>query len=328
MHIRLYHIKRAVAFGGIYFLWGGSYLAIRSVVSIVPPMFAAALRYCIGGAILLGISVLVRRKPFATLRQFANCCLLGLGMIVAGYALVFWASTQLQSWIVAVLVSTSSLWTYLGETWVLRRQRARAAVLIPLLAGLTSIPILSMDSVHGNEQHFIAAAAILFSSVAWSLGTLALRRLRLPTCPFQTGGMQLLCAGSILAAISWGLGNWSHLTLRGMVGNTKLMMGMAYLVLAGSVVTFGAYHWLMQRESPTLVATFAYVNPIVAMLLGIGLGHEHFSGAQLAGAAAIVGCVVQVWRTQLRSIKIPEKQTNSMAPATALSSTILATDPE
>jgi drug/metabolite transporter (DMT)-like permease len=134
------------------------------------------------------------------------------------------------------------------------------------------------------------------SSFAWSVGTLALKRLSLPECPFQSAGLQLGSAGLALALISWGLGDWKYSVLHRAVESAKPILGMAYLVLCGSVIAFSAYHWLMRRESPTLVATFAYVNPMVAMILGIGLAHEHFSAAQLIAAAVILASVIQVWR--------------------------------
>jgi drug/metabolite transporter (DMT)-like permease len=299
MSIASYQTKRIVAFAAIYLLWGGSYFAIRSVVSVLPPMFAASLRYCLGGAILLAISFVVRERSIAGVREAANCCLVGLVMIVAGYALIYWSSSRLQSWIVAVLVSTSSLWTYMGECFVLGSQRPRAAVLIPLLAGLAGIPVLCVRNWHGSGLNsFAPAAGILVSSVAWSVGTLALKRLRLPGCLFQSAGLQLGSAGLTLAAISWGLGDWRHLALHRFVESVKPILGMTYLVLCGSVVAFSAYHWLMRRESPTRVATFAYVNPIAAMILGIGVAHEQFSGAQMIAAVAILASVIQVWRAQ------------------------------
>ncbi len=290
-----------IAFAAIYLLWGGSFLAIRSVVSVIPPMFAASFRYSLGGAILLTISFLIRKRPFAGVREAANCCLVGLVMIVAGYALVFEAATRLQSWIVAVLVSTSSLWTYLGECFVQGSQRPRAAVLVPLLAGLTAIPILFVRNSHWIGLNSLAVAGVLVSTIAWSAGTLALKRLRLPECPFQSAGLQLGTSGFALAVISWRLGDWKHLELHRVVESAKPILGMTYLVLCGSVMAFSAYHWLMRRESPTLVATFAYVNPMVAMMLGIGFAHEHFSGAQLIAAAVILASVIQVWRTPANS---------------------------
>jgi drug/metabolite transporter (DMT)-like permease len=327
MSISVYQTKRIVAFAAIYLLWGGSYLAIRSVVSVLPPMFAASLRYSLGGAILMAISFVIRKKSFAGVRQAANCGLVGLVMIVAGYALVFWSSTRLQSWIVAVLVSTTSLWTYMGECFVLGSQRPRAAVLVPLLIGLAAVPVVFVRNLHENGLNsFAAGAGILFSSIAWSVGTLALKRLRLPDCPFQSAGLQLGSAGFALAVISCGLGDWKHLALHRFVESAKLMSGMTYLVLCGSVMAFSAYHWLMHRESPTLVATFAYVNPIVAMILGIGLAHEGFSGAQLIAAAVILASVIQVWRAQASS---PDGQfVPSMSSRAVLSAPAFAADAE
>jgi drug/metabolite transporter (DMT)-like permease len=290
-----------IAFAAIYLLWGGSYLAIRSVVSVIPPMFAASLRYSLGGAILLAISLVIRKKFLVGIRQAANCFLVGLVMIVAGYALVFWSSTRLQSWIVAVLVSTSSLWTYLGECFVLGSQRPRAAVLVPLLAGLAAVPVLFVGNLHVNGLNSFAVAGVLVSSFAWSVGTLSLKRLSLPECPFQSAGLQLGSAGLALALISWGFGDWKYLAVHRAAESAKPILGMVYLVLCGSVMAFSAYHWLMRRESPTLVATFAYVNPMVAMILGIGLAHEHFSGAQLIAAAMILASVIQVWRAPASS---------------------------
>lgn len=322
MSISMDQAKRVVAFAAIYLFWGGSYIAIRSVVSVLPPMFAASLRYFLSGAILLAISFVIRKQPFVGVRRAANCCLVGLVMIVTGYALVFWSSTQLQSWIVAVLVSTSFLWTYLGECFVLRSQRPRAAVLVPLLVGLAGIPVLSVRNIHGSGLNsFAAAAGILVSSFAWSVGALALKQLRLPECPFQSAGLQLGTAGFVLGVISLGLGNWKHLVLHRALESARLVSGMTYLVLCGSVVAFSAYHWLMHRESPTLVATFAYVNPIVAMILGIGLAHEHWSGAQLIAAAAILASVIQVWRAQANSFSgqfRPSLSSRTSFPAPAL----------
>ena len=327
MSMPAYQTKRILAFAAIYLLWGGSYIAIRSVVSFLPPMFAASVRYCLSGAILLAISFVVRRKSFAGVRQAANCCLAGMVMIVAGYALIFWSSKSLQSWVVAVLVSTSSLWTYLGECFVLGSQRPRALVLVPLLAGLAGITVLSVRNLHGNELNsFAAAAGILVSSFAWSVGTLALKRLHLPECPFQSAGLQLGFAGFALAVISWGWGDWNHLALHRVVEDARLISSMTYLVLCGSVVAFSAYHWLMRRESPTLVATFAYVNPIVAMVLGIGFAHEHISFAQLIAAAAILASVIQVWRAQATS---PGGQfALSISSRASLSAPALAADTE
>lgn len=290
-------VKRIAAFAAIYLFWGGSYLAMRSVVSVIPPMFAASLRYTISGVILLAISIGIRRKPLAGFRQIMNCCLVGILMIVVGYAAVFWSAARLPSWIVAVLVSTSFVWTYFGECFVLRSERMRPKVFLTILVGLVGIPILSRPNIHESQIMPVAAiVCVLAATFAWSASALALKHVRLPACHFQTAGLQLGSAGILLAGISCTLGEWRRLEGVPLVLGAKPILAMIYLVFAGSVTAFGAYHWLMQRESSSLVATFAYVNPMIAMIVGIGFAHEHFTLAQFAATAFILASVIEVWR--------------------------------
>jgi drug/metabolite transporter (DMT)-like permease len=301
-------IKRIAAFAAVYLLWGGSYLAIRQVVEVAPPMFAAAVRYGLGGAILLVISLIVRRETLATRRQLVNCMLSGTAMIVAGYAIVFWAATQLPSWMIALLVSSSFLWTYLGECFLLRSEALRVPALAGVLLGLAGIPLLSGSVIrHGQPGSIIAMAGTQLSTIAWSAATLAIKRIQMPKCPFQTAGVQLSSAGLMLAAISCCILDGKKLPAAGILLSPKPLLGMAYLVLGGSVIAFGAFHWLMQRESPSLVAAFAYLNPIVAMILGIGFAHERCSATQLAGAAAILMSVVLVWEVKEPRITVRVK---------------------
>lgn len=295
-------IKRIFAFAAIYFLWGGSYLAIRLVVHTIPPMIAASARYFLAGLILLAISFGIKRRPLGSPKQIINCILSGIVMIVLGYATVFWSATRLSSWIIAVLISTSFLWTYAGECLVLRSEKMRVTTLVLLLTGLAGVPFLSRPEMH--ESHFVSMAAVigvLASALAWSAGMLGLKRMQLPLCHFQRAGIQLGSAGLVLAGISCATGEWKDLPEGRLIFNTKPLMGMSYLIVGGSVVAFSAFHWLMQRESPHLVATFAYVNPIIAMMLGIGFAHERCSFTQLLAASAILMSVVLVWRCRAAS---------------------------
>lgn len=300
-------IKRILAFTAIYLLWGGSYLAIRLVVHTIPPMLAASVRYLIAGLILLAISFGINRRSLGSPRQIINCLLSGIVMIVFGYATVFWSAIRLPSWIVAILLSTSLLWTYAGESLVLRSEEVRATALVPLLAGLAGIPFLSTADTH--ESHFVSIAAVvgtLASALAWSAGTLALKRMRLPSCHFQRAGFQLGSAGVVLAGFSCAVGEWKELPEARLIFSAKPLIGMLYLVVGGSVIAFSAFHWLMERESPHLVATFAYVNPIIAMMLGIGFAHERCSFTQLLAALAILMSVAVVWRYRASSTSDPQ----------------------
>ena len=297
--------KRIAAFAAVYLLWGGSYVAIRQVVHVMPPMMAAAIRYASGGAILLVISFGLKRETLPAFRPLRNSILSGAVMIVAGYAIVFWAATQLPSWTIAVLISTSFLWTYLGECFVLRSQKFRPAALVAVITGLAGIALISRVSiVHGRPGSLIAVIGIQACTVAWSASTLALKKIQLPECPFQTAGLQLTSAGLLLALISFSIMEWKNLQSPFPFFTPGFLGSMAYLVIGGSVVAFGAFHWLMQRESPSLVGAFAYLNPIVALILGIEVVHEPWSLAQIAGAALVLFSVVLVWEVKEPRITI------------------------
>lgn len=289
--------KRMAAFAAIYLFWGSSYLAMRAVVHVVPPMLAASVRYGVSGMALLAFSFTILREALPTGRQALNSVVTGISMIVLGYAVVFWAVTLLPSWVVAVLVSTSFLWTYLGECFILRTAQPRTGIIFLLMLGLAGIPLLSNAAVSFNWSISSAAVAgVLASTFVWSATVLAMKKMQLPKSHWQTAGLQLGAAGTVLAAISGVFGEWGRIPSMHLLLGFRPLLGMAYLVVCGSILAYSSFHWLMRRESPSLVATFAYVNPVVAMLLGIGIAHEPCSLSQLLGAIAILLSVILLWR--------------------------------
>jgi len=153
-------IKRIPAYAAIYLLWGGAYLAVRVLVREFPPFLVAGLRYCLAAACLVPI-ILSQRGPAPRRRQVINAVWTGSLMLAAGYGIVFWAEQRLSSWLAAVLVSTSFLWTYLGECFVLRSFRFRPAMLAPLLVGLAGLPLLFEGGGYRGGVSFLAALAVL-----------------------------------------------------------------------------------------------------------------------------------------------------------------------
>jgi drug/metabolite transporter (DMT)-like permease len=309
-------IKRVSAYAAVYLLWGGSYLAVRLVVQVIPPMLAASIRYILSGLILLLLSLVIKGSTLPSRRQILNSVLSGIAMFAFGYAVVFWAEIHLTSWLVAVLISTTSLWTYLGECLVLRTNCLRARVLIPLIMGMAGMPFLVGATFHrGQMLSAIAAGAVLVAAFVWSAGTLTLKAIELPSSPLQTAGLQLSSSGLLLLAISRALHEGAHLPSIGQMFSYQPLLGMTYLVLGGSVVGFTAFHWLLSHEPASLVSTAAYVNPIVAMMLGIGLVHERCSPMQIVGAATILASVILVWRAQ--RIPTESKSRKDIANATS-----------
>lgn len=290
-------IRRISAYAAIYLLWGGAYLAVRILVQACPPFFAAGLRYCLAALCLVPV-VLAQGPGAPTWRQALNAMWTGAMMLAAGYGVVFWAERRLPSWLVAVLVSTTFLWTYLGECFVLRRFRFRAAMLAPLLIGLAGMPLLVGGDAHRSEVSMLSALAVLLGALCWAAGSLAVKWIDMPASPTQTAGIQLAIAGVLLLGLSAALGEWHNASVLARFFMWQPLVAMAYLVVGASVLAFVAFHWLLAREPAYMVATSAYVNPMVAMILGIAAAHERSTPLQLAGALAVLASVVAVWRMQ------------------------------
>ena len=290
-------IKRISAYAAIYLLWGGAYLAVRVLVHVLPPFFVAGVRYSLAALFLVPV-ILVRGDPIPSRRQLLNTIWTGVTMLGVGYGIVFWAENRLPSWIVAVLMSTSFLWTYIGESLVLRSYRFQAKMLLPLLTGLVGMPWLVGGSLHWNRVSILAGLAVLLGAFSWSAGSLAIKRIDLPHSYIQTAGLQLASSGIFLLCFSGALGEWARLPALVQILAWKPLIAMAYLVIAASMVGMAAFHWLMTHEPASLVATSAYVNPMVAMMLGIVAAHERSSLLQIVGALAVLGSIVVIWYVQ------------------------------
>ena len=290
-------IKRISAYAAIYLLWGGAYLAVRVLVEQFPPFLVAGLRYCLA-ALCLSPLILARGTRMPSRKQMQNAIWTGVLMLAAGYGVVFWAEQRLPSWLAAVLVSTSFLWTYLGECFVLRSHRFRAVMLTPLIAGLAGVPLLVDAGDRRGYISLLAAFGVLGGALCWAAGSLALKRIDLPGSLIQTACIQLGAAGIALIVVSGCAGEWKHAPALASFFAWRPLIAMACLAIGASVLSFVAFLWLLTQEPASLVATFTYVNPIVAMALGILAAHERFSSMQLIGALAVLGSVIAVWHMQ------------------------------
>jgi drug/metabolite transporter (DMT)-like permease len=291
-------IRRVAAYAAIYLLWGGAYVAIRRLVEVLPPFFAAGLRYGLAALFLLPVLLLFAR-PAITRRQAFNGAWSGITLLVFGYSVVFWTEQRLPSWLVAVLMSTTFLWTYLGESLVLRSYRFRLRMLPLLLLGIAAMPLVAGGrGADGRAISVMPAIATLLCAMCWSCGSLAVKAIDMPHSPVQTAAIQMGVSSIILLIFSWFLGEWRRMPSLGQTAWWQPAVAMAFLVIGSSVLGFVAYHWLMAHEPASRVATSAYVNPLVAMLVGIVAMHEHNTALQLAGAAAVLASIVLIWHSQ------------------------------
>ncbi len=285
-----FKVRLILAFFAIYFLWGTTFLGIRIAVAELPPLFAAGVRFLTAGLLLFGFMML-RREAFPTARQWRNLLAIGLLMFVAEYGPLFWAEKYVPSGVVSVLAATIPILTLVMEMLVLRQQRWRMSLVFSTLLGFAGVGVLVMP---GGRQHFglVPCLAILAGSACWALGSVLSRLMDMPKSRPVTSGATMMLGGAILLALSGAVGNLHPLPHISMRAGLALL----YLIIVGSLLAYTAYVWLLAHMPATRVASYAYVNPIVAMALGHFAAGEVITLRTLAGTALVVVSVSLILR--------------------------------
>lgn len=286
-------IALLLAFAAVYVIWGSTYLAIRFGVETMPPYLMAAARFSLPGLILYVWSRW-RGAPRPTPREWRGTAIAGTLLLLAGNGVLTWAEQWVSSSLAALLVATVPLWMTLLP-WLGRRSPAPSARgLAGLVAGFAGVGILVGAPVPGGggARELIGSLSILAASAAWAMGSLYSRTGGLPTSPWMSTAMQMIAGSVSLAIVGTLLGEWSDLDLARV--SMRSALSLAYLAVFGSIVAFSAYVWLLRNASPAKVATYAYVNPVVAVILGWWLGDEPIGPRILLAAAIIVAAVVVI----------------------------------
>lgn len=291
-------VRKLLAYAAIYVLWGGSFLAIRELVasaalhSAVPPFFAAGFRFTLAGSVLLLWSRLSGPVSFSP-RRLLSAAALGFIMFTCLYAGLFWAETRVTSGIAAVVSAMIPVWIYAGEIFVLRTQRATALALSGIVLGFAGVVLLALHSSGGAAHTSTAAVlALVGGTIGWSAGTLASRRLTLPHPQKANAGAQMFVGGLLLLILAAATGEGRHMPPLPVLLGPRVLVSMAYLVVAASIITYTAYVWLIAHDAPTRVSSYAYVNPVFALILGAALAGERLASLQWAGAALVLAGVV------------------------------------
>jgi drug/metabolite transporter (DMT)-like permease len=283
-------IRRFFAYAAIYVLWGASFLAIRQVVAVTPPFFAAAFRFLCAGTILFGYSRW-QGMPLPNRRQWISTAALGLAMFAADYGCLFWAEKEVPSGLAAVIAATIPVWVLLAEWIVSRSQPPSAKALAGIALGVAGVMLLMFPAGFHHSGFSISALVLLLGTLFWSGGTVASRHLDLPRQLSMSAGLQMVWGGLFLFLLSAATGELSALPGLSRQWNWHLAFAMLYLILFASIIAFTAYVWLIARDPTTLVASYAYVNPLIALLLGSLLAHERPTPVQYVGAALVVAGV-------------------------------------
>lgn len=285
--------KTLLAFAIIYFVWGSTFLAIRIGVREVPPFLLAAFRFFIAGLVLY-LWMLAHRERSPRPREWLSVFVLATLIFVLDYGLLFWAEQRVPSGIAAVMMATIPVFMALSEIILLRTQRLTIRLALALLLGIAGVAVLVSRALNlgGAPIDRSGAVALMVASISWSLASALSRKLPLPSSKVMSSGVQMLVGGLLLAVAAAALGEFRD--FRPSAVSQAAWLSLLYLIVAGSIVGFTAYVWLIHHESPTRVGTYAYVNPVVAVLLGHFLGGEALGLRTVLGTAFVLISVVVI----------------------------------
>ncbi len=295
--------KTLLAFAIIYFVWGSTFLAVRIGVREVPPFLYAAMRFLVAGIVLYGWMV-ARGERSPNRRQWMSVFLLALLIFVGDYGLLFWAEQRVPSGIAAVMMATIPVFMALSEIIILQTQRLTVRLALALLIGIGGVAVLMSHSLNlgGVPIDKAGAAALIIGSMCWSVASVLTRKLPLPPSKVMSSGAQMFAGGILLALTTAALGEFQN--FHPSTVSRGAWLSLLYLIVAGSIIAFTAYVWLIHHESPTKVGTYAYVNPVVAVLLGYFLGGEPLGLRTILGTLFVLISVVVITTTLKKPIAV------------------------
>jgi drug/metabolite transporter (DMT)-like permease len=294
--------KILLAFAIIYFVWGSTYLAIRVGVSEMPPFLMAGLRFTAAGlALYAWMRITGVASPSG--REWRSAMVLGALMFLIDYACLFWAEQRIPSGLSAVILALIPVCLTILEIAVVRTQRLTMRLALGLLLGIAGVVVLMNPSASLGEAPLDhkGAIALLIACCGWSIGTVVTGKLTLPASKAMSAGAQMLCGGAQLLILAAVAGEFKH--FRAQDVSARAWFSLIYLIIAGSIVAFTAYVWLLHYESPTKVGTYAYVNPVVAVILGAAFGGEIIGRRTLIGTALILVSVVVITMMKAKQVR-------------------------
>jgi len=289
-----------IAFSAIYVIWGSTYLAIRLAVETLPPFLMAGARYFIAGVLLWGW-VRIRGEYRATWAEWREATIVGGLMLLGGNGLVSWAEQFVPSGLAALLVSTIPIWVVLLDWLWLRSARPRPRILLGLALGIVGVGLLvrpgaATATAAPGGVSILGAVVLLLAAGFWAAGGLYARRAKLPSSSLLSVAMQMIAGGILILLTGTATGEWAKLHLGAV--SPRSLLALAYLVSFGSLVGLTAYLWLIKNTTPARASTYAFVNPIVAIVLGWAVAGEALSPRILLAAAVALSGVVLIVRAR------------------------------
>ena len=287
------------ALGIVYIVWGSTYLAIRVVVQTMPPLLSAGFRHLAAGLIIFAVLALARGSGAlrVTRGEWVGAGLVGLALLLGGNGLVMLGEQSVPSGLAALIVAVVPLWVVL-----LRRafgERIRLGTIVGVVVGFAGVAVLIVPEGISGDVDTLGMLMLVGAALSWAIGSYFSKRLELPRDPLASTGAQMLSGGTSLVVVGLIAGEAG--TFAPEQFSTASLVSLGYLVTFGSVLAYTAYTWSLQHAPVSRVATYAYVNPIVAIVLGGMLLNESINPTMLLGAAMILVSVALVVRTESRA---------------------------
>lgn len=288
-HNRADRIKLALAFAAIYLVWGSTYLAIRYAVETIPPLVTAGIRHSVAGAIMLAWACARGYRPKR--EHWIAGIIIGALFFLIGHGTLHWAEQYVGSGLAALLIATEPMFI-LVLAWSMGQQKISRLSALGLGLGVVGVAVLTGVELTVKGSSLLGLLAVLLGSLAWSAGVVISPKVKLPSDALGRTALPTICGAVMLLAAAGITGefqsvHWTSISL-------KSILGLAYLIVFGSIVAFTAYTWLLQRCPPALVATHTYANPVVAVLLGWLFASEPLTIRVALASVAILGAIVLI----------------------------------
>ncbi len=297
-----------IALIALYIVWGSTYLGIKVAIETIPPFFHAAVRFFISGLILLAWQRGVG-NVMPTRKQWISTFIIGNLLLLGGNGLVSWAEQFIPSGIAALIIASVPLFLVILEAIRPGGVKPTWQAIVGLLIGFAGIFILvGPAELSGSESHLdpFGVAALLSACVLWALGSTYSKTADLPKSSLMTTGAEMLMGSIgllIVSLVTGELSGWDPAEV-----SSRSLVGLVYLITIGSIIGFGSYIWLLQNAPISLVATYAYVNPIVAVILGYFFGSETLEPRIWLASAIIIGAVIFINSKSKSQIKKEEEK--------------------
>jgi drug/metabolite transporter (DMT)-like permease len=275
----------------VYIVWGSTYLAIRFAIETIPPFLMAGIRFLIAGSMLI-LWRLIRGDSAPSLQQWRSATIIGIFLLVGGNGGVVWSEQYVPSGVAALLVGAAPLWMVLLDTLRPDGRRTGWLSILGLILGFVGITILigpTSPINSGENIDLIGAGVLILASFFWSIGSLYSRQAILPSSPLLGTGMEMLTGGAGLLLLGILTGELKRLNIMSI--SAQSLLGFFYLIIFGSWIGFSAYTWLLRTAPTPWVSTYAYINPVVAVILGHLLAAEPLTPRILIAATIVVGSV-------------------------------------